>query len=196
MSPEDRRGAWKVLESAVGWVLLAGGSVARSSQASPGRWGAASAARAAVDRRTASVSRNGRRRQPAAPARGASACGRAARTPARWRSFAATGQRSAAGPSPCAPAEKPLRCHEPGVLCYAERRPGGYGFVRAPTQPTYRRSRPILTAGRAVGTGAARPQIDPLIGTELSQTRLSVEATRRIELPPRAPLLLVVTSGV
>ena len=164
-------------------------------------------------------------------------------------------------PLSCAPAEKPLTCHELGVLCYAERRPGGYGFVRAPTQPTYldrgssrwywsgtpaaelaaiMRRLPWKAYGvvapedegvfiadrRGIGKVQLRAApgtylawfdgvrkngawlapvvrlpstailIDPLTGTELSQTRLSVEATRRIELPPRAPLLLVVMSGV
>jgi hypothetical protein len=164
-------------------------------------------------------------------------------------------------PLSCTPAEKPLSCSEPGVLCYAERRPDGYDFERAPTQPTYRdrgssrwywsgapsaelaaalRRLPWKDYGvvapedegvfvaerRGVGKVQLRAApgtylawfdgvrkdgawlapvvrspstailIDPLTGTELSRTRLSVDATQRIGLPSRAPLLLVVTSGV
>ncbi len=40
-------------------------------------------------------------------------------------------------PLACAPAAKPPSCREPGVLCYAARRGAGYGFARAPGQPTY-----------------------------------------------------------
>jgi hypothetical protein len=41
-------------------------------------------------------------------------------------------------PLSCVPAEKPPWCRPAGVLCYAFRRADGYGFARAPGQPTYR----------------------------------------------------------
>jgi len=165
-------------------------------------------------------------------------------------------------PLSCTPVEKPRSCSTPGILCYAERRPDGYDFVRAPAQPTYldrgssrwywsgtptaelaaalRRlpwkdygvvapeDEGVFVAGRqGIGRVQLRAApggylawfdgvrkdgawlapvvrslstailIDPLTGAELSQTRLSVDGARRIELPLRAPLLLVVaTSGV
>jgi hypothetical protein len=164
-------------------------------------------------------------------------------------------------PLSCAPAEKPASCRTPGILCYAVRRPGGYGFAPAPGQPTFpdressrwywsgtptaeltdvSRRLPwkdyglvapedegVLVVGRwgsgrlqlraAAGgflawidgvrkdgawlaTVVRRPStailVDPLTGAELTRTRISANAMQRIELPQRAPLLLVVTSGI